>query len=152
MAVCSNCGGSEFLWADAVRTGFVGRGKLALRSRGELQLGTRICRSCGHADLFLRDPQILKEPHRWKDGEFRPHHSPTIAPPPAPSPASPPNPTPSLEPAPAPPVPETTPDRGAEPELALPAVGEVPAVEPKRPPRRRPPTKGKTSAPPIIHD
>src|SRR5580658_7414844 len=117
--VCSNCGASDFVWANDLKTGSIGGGTLSLRSRGELSIGTRICRSCGHADLFLKDPSILKMPHTWKPGEFVPipapaaHHgekkteapyapAPSVSPPPPPSPPAPP---PSLSPAPPPPPP-----------------------------------------------
>src|SRR5208282_721446 len=104
--VCSNCGASDFVWANELKTGGIGGGSLSLRSRGELALGTRICRSCGHADLFLKDPSVLRMPHTWKPGEFTPitpkpaaapaHHSDHsgTASPPAPAPAPPPPPPP----------------------------------------------------------
>ncbi len=152
MAVCSNCGGSEFVWADAVRTGFVGRGKLALRSRGELALGTRICRTCGHADLFLRDPTILKEPHRWKEGEFRPHVAHSTAPPPVAAAAfvAEPVPTPVAVTAESPPEPVRAPP--TPPEAPAAATGESSPADPKRVPRRRSPAKSKSSSPALIHD
>jgi hypothetical protein len=113
--VCSNCGASDFVWANELKTGSMGGGALSLRSRGELPMGTRICRSCGHADLFLRDPSILRMPHTWKPGEFVP-----IAPreaastPSTPSPASPPAPAvhhaqPAVPPSLPPAVPAPTP-------------------------------------------
>ena len=71
--VCSNCGASDFVWANDLKTGGgLGGGTLSLRARGELAMGTRICKSCGHADLFLKDPSILRMPHTWKPGEFVP--------------------------------------------------------------------------------
>lgn len=152
MAACSNCGGSEFVWADAVRTGFVGRGKLALRSRGELALGTRICRACGHADLFLRDLAILKEPHRWKEGEFRPHVAAPSAPPPAPAAA--PRAEPALAPVAVPAVepPEPVAVAPMPPDVPATETGESSPAEPKKVPRRRSPTKSKAPSPAIIHD
>jgi hypothetical protein len=74
---CSNCGGTEFVWAGNLKTGGrLSQGPLSLRNSGELPLGTRLCRRCGHADLFLRDVQILQNPHHWKPGEFVPIASP----------------------------------------------------------------------------
>jgi hypothetical protein len=70
--ICSNCGATDFVWANDLKTGTLGGGGLSLRSRGELALGTRICRACGHADLFLKDPAILRMPHTWRPGEFVP--------------------------------------------------------------------------------
>jgi len=123
--VCSNCGASDFVWANELKTGGIGGGSLSLRSRGELSLGTRICRSCGHADLFLKDPSVLRMPHTWKPGEFTPitpkpavaatHHAGhaggAAAPPPAPAPApaAAPASAPAPKPAPAPPSPSWLP-------------------------------------------
>ncbi|HEY1198321.1 MAG TPA: hypothetical protein VGG32_06305, partial [Thermoplasmata archaeon] len=95
--VCSNCGASDFVWANDLKTGGLGGGSLSLRARGELSLGTRICRACGHADLFMKDPSILRMPHTWRPGEFTPI---------TPRPASPPthhaaHPTPETAPAPS---------------------------------------------------
>src|SRR5271156_567624 len=86
--VCSNCGASDFVWANELKTGSIGGGSLSLRARGELSMGTRLCRSCGHADLFLKDPSILKMPHTWKPGEFVPIPSRPVptSPPSAPQP------------------------------------------------------------------
>lgn len=122
--VCSNCGASDFVWANDLKTGGLGGGSLSLRSRGELSLGTRICRSCGHADLFLKDPAILRMPHTWRPGEFTPitprpaaappHHAaaaPTTSPTAAPMPPTGhhlPPPPPPAAPVPPPPAPETT--------------------------------------------
>lgn len=132
--ICSNCGGNEFVWVNDLKTGTIGRGTLSIRSGGELSLGTRLCRGCGHADLFLKDPSILKMPHTWRPGEFvpiparpaapAPSHVPApvapAAPPPPPSPpapvaAPPPAPTPpSVEPTPAPAVADPGPDTPAD--------------------------------------
>jgi hypothetical protein len=84
---CTNCGSNDFVWANEVKTGgsglMQGSGVLSLRPRGEIPLGTRICRSCGHAELFLRDLKILNSPAHWRPGEFvpitvpsphKPHH------------------------------------------------------------------------------
>ena len=99
---CSNCGASDFVWANDLKTGGIGGGSLSLRSRGELSLGTRICRSCGHADLFLKDPSILRQPHTWKPGEFTPITSkPANGPAPHSGPAST---APSATPPPPPPT------------------------------------------------
>ena len=128
--VCSNCSGTDVVWSNELKTGMTGGGTLSLRARGEIPLGTRICRTCGHADLFLRDISILHQPHNWRAGEFIPivskpvakpagHHAgtghvaPTVpatpapiatpAPPPAaPSAAPPPPPPPPMAPAPDP--------------------------------------------------
>jgi hypothetical protein len=71
--ICSNCGGTDFLWASELRTGGrLASGPLSLRPAGELALGTRICRTCGHADLFLKDVKILHAPHAWRRNEFVP--------------------------------------------------------------------------------
>ncbi|MCI4324682.1 MAG: hypothetical protein L3K00_02180 [Thermoplasmata archaeon] len=106
---CSNCGASDFVWANELKTGMTGGGTLSLRSRGEVPLGTRICRTCGHADLFLRDLAILHQPHTWRPGEFVPitpkaapakpaaphvHPTPPPSPPPPPPAAPAPAPTP----------------------------------------------------------
>jgi hypothetical protein len=101
---CSNCGANDFVWANELKTGMTGGGTLSLRSRGEIPFGTRICRTCGHADLFLRDLAILRQPHNWRPGEFVP-----ITPKPAPAkpPAAHAHPPPA--PAPPPPPPEAPP-------------------------------------------
>ncbi|MHB8351766.1 MAG: hypothetical protein ACYDFT_03615 [Thermoplasmata archaeon] len=78
--ICINCSGTEFVWAGELKTG--GRfasGPLALRAGGELPLGTRICRSCGHAELFLRDVTVLQSPHHWRPGEFIPISAPAAS-------------------------------------------------------------------------
>ncbi len=95
--VCSNCNGTDFVWANELKTGVTGA-SLSLRARGEVPLGTRICRTCGHADLFLRDISILHQPHNWRPGEFVPivakssakpsHTSHAGAPPPPPPPTA----------------------------------------------------------------
>ncbi len=114
---CSNCGAGDFVWANELKTGNLSGGTLSLRSRGEIPLGTRICRTCGHADLFLRDLTILHQPHTWRQGEFIPivakpaapkvapvhaHAHATAAPPPPPPPAEP-IPEPTSNPLAAPP-------------------------------------------------
>ena len=117
--VCSNCNGTDFVWSNELKTGMTGGGTLSLRARGEIPLGTRICRTCGHADLFLRDISILHQQHNWRPGEFIPivskpvvkpapaahhagsaHHEPSEAAP-MPTPPAPP-PPPVYTPAPAP--------------------------------------------------
>ncbi len=116
--ICINCSGTEFVWAGELKTGGrLASGPLALRAGGELPLGTRICRSCGHADLFLRDVTVLQSPHHWRPGEFVPitapphashgghHRSSEPAPHPhaqAPNAASPTPPTPAAPPPPPP--------------------------------------------------
>lgn len=138
--VCSNCGGSDFVWANDLKTGGLGGGSLSLRSRGELSLGTRICRACGHADLFLKDPSILRMPHTWRPGEFTPitprpaaptHHPGAVAPshhaaPPPPPPALPAAPAPESAPPPPPPPPVETPP----PAPPAPPPPEAPASPP----------------------
>src|SRR5208283_1638390 len=134
--ICSNCGASDFVWANDLKTGGLGGGSLSLRARGELSLGTRICRSCGHADLFLKDPSVLRMPHTWKPGEFTPitprpsppaaHHPGHIAP--VATPAPPPAVAPVQAPAPPPPPP--------------PEVGPAPAPPPATPDRKRSPARG----------
>ncbi|MGC2035478.1 MAG: hypothetical protein WA761_08560, partial [Thermoplasmata archaeon] len=79
---CSNCGASDFVWANDLRTGMTGSGSLSVRPRGEIGMGARICRACGHADLFLRDIAILHQPQRWRPGEFVPIPVKNPAPPP----------------------------------------------------------------------
>jgi hypothetical protein len=135
--VCSNCGANDFVWANDLRTGgSLSAGTLSLRPRGELSIGTRICKACGHADLFLKDPAILKSPHTWRPGEFVPipstpsahHHghktedapteSPMPSPPTPPGPIVPGNPGPSLTPP--PPPPPAPPPSGASEEPMLP--------------------------------
>jgi len=150
--VCSNCGGMDFVWANDLKTGSLGGGSLSLRSRGELSLGTRICRACGHADLFLKDPSILRMPHTWRPGEFTPivprappaHQPapPTPAPPPAPinlpEPVSPtpaaPSPAPPAEPAPVPAAEETPAPAPTMAQTEAPPAAEVPV---KKTTRRR---------------
>lgn len=118
---CTNCGGTEFVWADELKTGgTLARGPLSIRVGGELPLGTRICRACGHADLFLRNVQILQTPHHWKPGEFTPisgggraahkSHEPTThasshSAAASPAPAAPMPPMPAPPPVPEPPIP-----------------------------------------------
>jgi hypothetical protein len=150
--VCSNCSGTDFVWANELKTGMTGGGSLSIRARGDLPLGTRICRSCGHADLFLRDISILHQPHLWRPGEFIPivakssakpvtHHAPEPTPvaaaappeaPPAPTPVAPPPPPPPPEPAPAP-EPEPMPEPEAPPvaEPAEPVAEGAVAEKPK---------------------
>ena len=77
--VCSNCSGTDFVWSNELKTGMTGGGTLSLRARGEIPLGTRICRTCGHADLFLRDISILHQPNSWRPGEFIPIVSKPVA-------------------------------------------------------------------------
>ena len=134
--VCTNCGAGDFVWVNDLKTGSLGGGTLSIRSRGELALGTRVCRACGHADLFLKDPSVLRMPHTWKPGEFVPipsrpasagdahgHHAPAAAPPsapvaapPAPASPPPPPPEPAAEPmAPSPPPPEPRPPEVSSP-------------------------------------
>lgn len=107
--VCSNCGASDFVWANELKTGSIGGGSLSLRARGELSMGTRLCRACGHADLFLKDPAILRMPHTWKPGEFVPIpvRPPTPSAPPPP-PAAPHEGAHQHAAAPPPPVPEAS--------------------------------------------
>jgi hypothetical protein len=125
--ICTNCQGTDFVWANELKTSTSVTGAtstLSLRPRGEIPIGTRICRSCGHAELFLRDPSILHRPHQWKPGEFVPIASPKPAVPaptqheshhsghhePAPVAAAPaPPPTPVWEPPAAPPEPMPAP-------------------------------------------
>ncbi|MCI4347914.1 MAG: hypothetical protein L3J97_04765 [Thermoplasmata archaeon] len=163
---CSNCGASDFVWANELKTGLTGGGTLSLRPRGEIPVGTRICRACGHADLFLRELGILHQPNLWRPGEFIPiapkpapaaahhtaHHTSKpaaeAAPPPPPSPPPrevappppppPPPPEPPMEPSP-PPAPEPTPPM-AEPEpMADPEPAPTPEVP--KPRARRPAAK-----------
>ncbi|HTZ61245.1 MAG TPA: hypothetical protein VMC82_01175 [Thermoplasmata archaeon] len=152
--VCSNCGASDFVWANELKTGSIGGGTLSLRSRGELAMGTRICKACGHADLFLKDPSILRQPHTWRPGEFVPipsssahsgHHStPASAPaaPPVPMPA-PSNPAPPMTPSPPivapPPPPPPPPDPAGAPPADDPGTSEAAA---RKSTRRRPKSKG----------
>jgi hypothetical protein len=138
--VCSNCGGSEFVWANDIKTGTIGRGGLSLRAGGELSLGTRVCRGCGHADLFLKDPSILRAPHRWRPNEFvpiptrrpaatTPHATSTTSAPPRPSPApAPPVAPPSPPSAPAAPAPAAAP-----PVVVTQSPPPPPATEPEAP-------------------
>jgi hypothetical protein len=125
--VCTNCGSTDFVWAGELKTGGrLSAGQLSLRHGGELPLGTRICRTCGHADLFLRDTRILQAPHEWKPGEFVPIRTQASAPPSAPAP--PPAPTPPVStPAPAPsmaaPPPSSSP---APPTPTAPALSDSP--------------------------
>jgi hypothetical protein len=138
--VCSNCNGSDFVWANELKTGMTGA-SLSLRSRGEVPLGTRICRTCGHADLFLRDISILHQPHNWRPGEFVPivpkstgPKAPTPAPstpsaPPSMPPPPPPPPPPEPEPVPEPPAPAAAGDAAAP---AAPAAEESPKPKASR--------------------
>jgi hypothetical protein len=164
--VCSNCGANDFVWANDLKTGSLGGGTLSLRSRGELAIGTRICKSCGHADLFLRDPSILRMPHTWKPGEFvpipptpvtsgprghsatEPHPSGASTAPPSPpaAPLSPP-PSPSAPPAPpaaSPPPPPPPSEQPLIPPEAPPAAV-APSDEPERPRGARRRGKAKTA-------
>jgi hypothetical protein len=146
--VCSNCGASDFVWANELKTGSIGGGSLSLRARGELPMGTRICRSCGHADLFLKDPSILRMPHTWKPGEFvpiAPRAAPATAsaatpatsaapapvarpnPPPAPAPMASSPPTPAAAPPPAAPAPVMAPPPPTPPPSPEPAAMDPPA-------------------------
>jgi hypothetical protein len=182
MPVCSNCGGSDFVWAENLRTGTIGRGTLSLRSGGQLPLGTRICRGCGHADLFVKDPTILRQPHTWRPGEFVaiPPRTPVEARPPAPAPSPPPvlatrppNPPPpgpaATEPrsapspaAPAPPAPaptaapsSSTPVAPTAPAAAAASAPSAPEAEPsgeRKRPSRRKGTKAKPPSPTILQE
>ena len=129
--VCTNCNGTDFVWANDLKTGAMGAG-LSLRSRGEVPLGARICRTCGHAELFLRDLSILHQPHTWRPGEFVPivakpaakptehHHHAEPAPAPAPTAApAPPPPPPPPAPVASPPPPEPAP-AAPEPTVEMP--------------------------------
>jgi len=169
--VCSNCGGNDFVWAENLKTGGLGRGGLSLRSGGELAIGTRVCRGCGHADLFVKDPTVLRQPHTWKPGEFvpilprptGPQKPPETAPVPAapvavPPHAAPPQPALVKPPPPAPPptaapaaaVATGTPAPPESPPATAEAAGEGDAAR-KRPSRRKG-TKAKPSAPPLVHE
>jgi len=172
--VCSNCGGSDFVWADTLRTGAIGRGGLSLRSGGELALGTRVCRGCGHADLFVKDPTILRQPHTWKPGEFvpitpRPSTSAARVAPPTPEPTAAPAPAPQpigatgMMSAPAsPPAPPAAPAAPAQPEMpreddsAPPAPETGPGARSAEPARkrtsRRKGSKAKPENPSVIHE
>ena len=125
--VCSNCNGTEFVWANELKTGMTGGGSLSLRARGEIPIGTRICRTCGHADLFLRDISILHQPHNWRPGEFIPIVAkPSTKPAPhahPPPPAAPAAPATATTPTPAPP----------NPPMATPTAPVVPASPPPGP-------------------
>jgi hypothetical protein len=172
--VCSNCGGSDFVWAENVRTGGLGRGGLSLRSGGELALGTRVCRGCGHADLFVKDPTILRQPHTWRPGEFvaipprgggpsRPASPTPAAPAPLAPPAAPvPAPAPPMPPAPAAPTPAPSggssgpsapePEAAAAAEMSAPTApdaGSAPSdTGTKKTPRRKS-SKAKAGSPPV---
>jgi hypothetical protein len=149
--MCTNCGASDFVWANDLKTGGLGGGSLSLRSRGELSLGTRICRACGHADLFLKDPAILKMPHTWKPGEFTPITPRPAAPPPHHASHSetipPAEPVPSLVPptlpeppfASAPPAPPPPARYSPAPSEEPPAPSSPPAVPESPPPMAAPP-------------
>jgi len=131
--VCVNCGASDFVWVNDIKTGSIGGGTLSLRSRGELALGTRICRSCGHADLFLKDPAILRMPHTWRPGEFIP--IPARPPsPPASHPAPTPTPAPPASAAPSSPVATPPAQPVAAPPAPAPLPGALPASTPAPPP------------------
>ena len=139
MPVCSNCGGNDFVWAENLKTGTIGRGTLSLRSGGELAMGTRVCRGCGHADLFVKDPTVLRQPHTWRPGEFvamppRSGSSPASA---GPAPAAPmpsaPAPPVSVHPTPSPP--SVPPSPGGPP-----LVAPTPSAPPTLPPPRAEPT------------
>ncbi len=136
---CTNCSGTEFVWANEVKTGTAGG--LSLRPKGEVPIGTRICKNCGHADLFLHDLELLKKPHLWKPGEFYPisgksssssdaPSSTSSAPAPLPStplpPPTAPSPSPSSwPPPPQPPAPDAMPEPPApEVEMAPPPAEE----------------------------
>lgn len=136
--ICSNCNGTDFVWANELKTGMTGGGALSIRARGDLPLGTRICRSCGHADLFLRDISILHQPHLWRPGEFIPivakssakpvtHHAPEATPAPAPVAAAPP---PEAPAPPPPPPPPPAPEMSAPPVEEAPPPPEAPAPAP----------------------
>lgn len=157
--VCSNCNGTDFVWANELKTGMTGA-SLSLRARGEVPLGTRICRTCGHADLFLRDISILHQPHNWRPGEFvpivakssapKPSHSPR--PPEAPSPPPPPPASPhDVAPPPPPPPPAPAPVVAPEPVTPAPATaaeGPAPAAEPATPSQEETVAAEATSAKP----
>lgn len=140
--VCTNCGSTDFVWAGELKTGGrLSAGQLSLRHGGELPLGTRICRTCGHADLFLRDTRILQAPHEWKPGEFVPIRTqppPATSPPTRPIAPTPAVPMPLPEPAPTlapPPPPPTAP----EPPMApTPTMSSEPAPEGAPPPADEP--------------
>ncbi len=168
--VCSNCGATDFVWANDLKTGGLGGGSLSLRSRGELSLGTRICRACGHADLFLKDPSILRMPHTWRPGEFTPitprpaaspaHHPGHSATAPAPAPAAKPveAPAPPTPPPPPPPPPEATPrapppapparEHTPTPSWTLPVRVLPTAPPPPPPPAESPPLPPEMTVPP----
>lgn len=133
---CSNCGATDFVWAQEVKTGVPGSG-LSLRARGEVPMGTRICTGCGHADLFLRDLDLIHKPHLWRPGEFVPIRGKPAAPVPS---SDPPAPVPAPVPAAAAtvPAPQATPQTGdAEPTPPEGSSGEsVPATRSKSSRRR----------------
>ena len=141
MPVCVNCGGGDFVWADSLHTGGLGRRTLSLRARGDLPLGTRVCRGCGHADLFLKDVSVLKELSPGTTGDFQPLPAALSG---APSSGS------SR-------TSDSLPPSVADASDRTPAVPWSEGAEPsppevKKPPRRRGPAKGKTTGPPLILD
>jgi hypothetical protein len=143
--MCSNCGASDFVWANDIKTGGIGGGTLSLRSRGELSMGTRICKACGHADLFLKDPSVLRMPHTWRPGEFVPipsnpapsghhaHHASEsagpVSNPPSSTPPIAPTPPPPMEPPMETPPPPPPPPRYPEAPSSPPYAPETPAPD-----------------------
>ena len=152
--VCTNCNGTDFVWANELKTGMTGA-SLSLRTRGEIPLGTRICRTCGHADLFLRDISILHQPNLWRPGEFIPivpkpathassHHATHHAPEPPSAPVIAAGPEAPMAPPPPPPpepveamaaVPDPPPAAMSEDAASVAGPGEV-APKPKSSRRR----------------
>ncbi|HTP55210.1 MAG TPA: hypothetical protein VML53_00900 [Thermoplasmata archaeon] len=147
--LCSNCGGSDFVWVNELRTGTIGGGSLSIRSRGELSLGTRICRNCGHADLFLKDPTILKMPHTWRPGEFVPIVSrPAAGAPGAPGSSAAHPPVHAVAPPNPPPPPPPPPMAPSAPPAAPTSPTSSPPLPPEATPPPSPPASEPESAPP----
>ena len=157
--VCSNCGASDFVWANELKTGGIGGGSLSLRSRGELALGTRIC-------PVLRSRRPLPEgpfrpPHaaHLETGGVRPHHSEAAAAPahhsdhsltaspPAPAPAPAPAATPS-RPAAASASPSWLPSAAPSHHVALGSPSVTHAAPTASLPPASPPPPAPPSAPP----
>jgi hypothetical protein len=169
---CTNCGANDFLWANELKTGMTGGGSLSLRSRGEVPLGARICRQCGHAELFLRDLTILHHPHTWRPGEFIPipsrpasaasaQHARASSNPPAPvptptpvavaaAPAVAPASAPPPSPPPVPAVPDPPPPARVADEMAPPKPVEATPAPTAAPLPNEASTSSAETAPPIV--
>jgi hypothetical protein len=139
LPACPHCGGNDFVWTNAVRAGRFGRASVLLRSGRAVPLETRICRGCGHADLFVAEPGAVAPGDLWDE---KPSTEVVSAPTPKEE---------RLAPA-APAVPEPLAPVSPLAEAAAWSEVNEPAVPEKKRVNRRRAVAKKSAGPSLIHD